>query len=826
MVKIIFLTIDGNLGDGLEMSLQICETNGTLPIVPVPEKGRLKPNPELQEYYEFWLNAFVTLRSHRARGENFDDWEVDNGVTGRSTITGEDACREFVRLTEEKLKAWLLESGDRHWMSIRDTLIEELASHPEDVSIIIQAKDTDLWKLPWYAWDLLEKKSSENVGISFSFPSGQRVSNISPIQPESFTGTGNKVRILVVLGSDRGIDLDPDKQAILNLAEADPHFLYKPTAQELNQNLRDKQGWDIFLFAGHSESDKHKERIYISEHEFVEIADFKHSLREAIGHGLKVAIFNSCQGMGLAERLADLHLPFSIVMQEAVPDRIAQAFLREFLTEYSQGKLLYTAVRIATQRLEDFNQKWPGATWLPIICQNPTELPPSWQDLLKDSPSDDIPDVIPEPDFTDLPEIPEPPARKTSPFAKNWRRRLQTVVVTSLLMTGLTIGVRSQGWLQPFELKAYDHLMRMRPAESPDNRILLITIDQKDVKSQPAEERGAASISDRHLAQLFAKLEKLEHYEPRVIGLHIFRNQFKSENHPILGTLSQQSDRFITICTYDDKEQPGVSPPDGVTQKSLGFTNLMLDPDNILRRHLFFGVEPKAGSDCNTKYSFSYQLAQRYLLFQEGIPIKINQDDEPEAGNVVMKTIRRNSGGYNKINAMGYQLMINYRANQQIAPRFTLTEFLENQISRDLVKDKIVMIGTTAESFNDTDWQSPYSAINFGDVENISGIELQAHLVSQIISAVLDDRPLIWWWPEFVELLWIGWWSLFSGLLLLNIRRPKYLFVSLGGSLGLLYIICWGVMANSAGWIPLIPPALAYIGTGVVVLYLFYVIKN
>ena len=386
MDKIVFLRIDGNLNDGVEISLQICQ-NGSLPVVPLPEKGRLKPNPELQGCYELWLKAFLQLRSHRyrlkmvkLRGGNSDDWTIDEGgVTNVGVFSDEDVCRKFVKLTEEKFNDWLSESGDRHWMKIREILVGQFANHSENVALVIQSKNTDLWKFPWYAWDLLERYP--NVGIAFSFPSGERVSYLRPIQPK--ISTSHKVRILVVLGSDRDIDLDPDKETILNLAEVDAHFLSKPSARELNQTLRDKQGWDIFLFAGHSESDKHKERIYISEDEFVEIADLKNSFREAISYGLKIAIFNSCQGMGLAERLADLHLPFSIVMQEPVPDRIAQAFLKEFLTEYSQGKFLYTAVRIATNRLGDFNKEWPGAYGLPIICQNPTYFPPSWQDLLK-----------------------------------------------------------------------------------------------------------------------------------------------------------------------------------------------------------------------------------------------------------------------------------------------------------------------------------------------------------------------------------------------------------------------------------------------------------
>lgn len=80
--------------------------------------------------------------------------------------------------------------------------------------------------------------------------------------------------------------------------------------------------------------------------------------------------------------------------------------------------------------------------------------------------------------------------------------------------------MRELGILQSSELLAFDVLMRLRPYEEPDKRILVVTITEADVQSQPANERRAASLSDRSLAQVVAKLEQ---FKPRVIGLDIYR---------------------------------------------------------------------------------------------------------------------------------------------------------------------------------------------------------------------------------------------------------------------------------------------------------------
>ncbi len=88
--------------------------------------------------------------------------------------------------------------------------------------------------------------------------------------------------------------------------------------------------------------------------------------------GLKLAIFNSCDGLGLARKLVDLRIPYAIVMREPVPDIVAQKFLQYFLTAFAGGESFYSSVRLARKRLqEELEDKYPCASWLPVIFQNP-----------------------------------------------------------------------------------------------------------------------------------------------------------------------------------------------------------------------------------------------------------------------------------------------------------------------------------------------------------------------------------------------------------------------------------------------------------------------
>lgn len=355
---------NGDFDQGFDVSLQVCRDNA-LPSPEIP--GRLPANTEFEDLYTVWQETFVRLGIQRGTDS---DWQIETRPTNYST-SEVDACRYFVQNLETSMRNWLQHSQDQGWQKIRERLVKELANNSDEFRVIITAKNSELCKLPWHIWDLME--SNPDVEIAFSYPSDGESELLE-------TNYNNQVRILAILGDSSGIDTKRDRDAIKRLNDAKPVFLTQPTSRELIKYLRKPEGWDIFFFAGHSETNGEIGRIYINESESLEISNFKNALKEAIRYGLKLAIFNSCDGLGLAQQLADLHIPVIIVMRSPVPDEVAQSFLREFLTEYAYGQPLYTSVRRARERLEEF-QDLPGATWLPVICQNPAKVPPAWQEL-------------------------------------------------------------------------------------------------------------------------------------------------------------------------------------------------------------------------------------------------------------------------------------------------------------------------------------------------------------------------------------------------------------------------------------------------------------
>ncbi|HBB34747.1 MAG TPA: hypothetical protein DDZ80_30335 [Cyanobacteria bacterium UBA8803] len=376
-------------------------------------------------------------------------------------------------------------------------------------------------------------------------------------------------------------------------------------------------------------------------------------------------------------------------------------------------------------------------------------------------------------------------------------------LVASLTVTGLVVGARQLNLLEPLELTAYDRMMQLRPALPPDPRLLIVEITEADIQ---ALEQWP--MTDAVMNQLF---QKLEQHQPAVIGLDIFRDIPVPPGHAELSARFAKSDRIIPICKLKDTENPGTPPPPEVPESRVGFSDLAIDASGTVRRALLFH-HLNLTSGCTTPYSFSFQLARRYLE-QKGIQPE-NYQDALKFGQSIFKPLLPNSGGYQQADAGGYQILLNYRSGRQLADTITLSEVLSDRLNPNLVKGRIILIGATAPSLKDAFW-TPYSTQG-RQLTKMSGVVVQGQIVSQILSTVLDGRRVFWFWPEWAEIWWIWGWSLAGGLLVRSVRNPAQLalaeILALSLLLGISVILFFG-----SGWVPVVAPSLGLIAgsTGV-----------
>ncbi|MBU7581839.1 MAG: CHASE2 domain-containing protein [Nostoc sp. TH1S01] len=772
---VVFSFLAGDLNQGFPVvTAQIWD--GSKPY-PIKLTSSLPPVPELAELYRRWRLLYEALHQRLGWRSRMEIHTQD--ITNISVSEFGEVCQK-------------LQASINNWLNsdLFQNLVQQLRTRlnkDDAIRVIFETNIPLLQRLPWHLWNFFDDYRFAEVALSpHEYESPQT-------QPQVSTG---KVKILAILGNSNGINIDQDRNLLQGLKDAETKFLVEPTRREVDQYLWN-HNWDILFFAGHSSSQADGEtgKIYINQTESLAIPQLKNALQHAISHGLKIAIFNSCDGIGLARNLADLNIPQVIFMREPVPDLVAQEFLKNFLVAFAGGKLFYSAVREARERLQGWENEFPCASWLPVICQNPTTTPATWQQLCGIS-------------------------HHTHPKFYHNLQGFITILCLTSIVTVLTLGLRYLGIWQIQELQAFDYLLKLRPQEEQDLRLLVVEINEKDIQSFVEPTRGLKSISDSYLAKL---LNKIQNYQPRIIGIDIYRDILDSSNKFKQFDLKTQlnQENVVVICKGKDSQYDpqGIKPPPGIPVERQGFTDAVRDPDGIVRRQILM-MKQEPSSVCATPFSLSLQLAARYL-FLEGIEHEFTEDAVIfKAHQKVTKLSRLkagNSGAYQQnLSLGGIQTLINYRnANFE---KVSIEDVFQGRVKPDAIKDKVILIGVTAQSLRDT-FPTPYS-VSQQPYQETPGVLIQAHMTSQIISAVLDKRPIFWVLPYWGEILWIWGWTLVSSLVVWQMRSHLVKIGSIGIIIIVLYGACTVMLLIPGAWLPLLPSTFAVILTNAIIIFL------
>jgi CHASE2 domain-containing sensor protein len=376
----------------------------------------------------------------------------------------------------------------------------------------------------------------------------------------------------------------------------------------------------------------------------------------------------------------------------------------------------------------------------------------------------------------------------------NWHIETLPVIV----VIGLIILIRISGYLQYLEWQALDNFLRLGPEEPIDERIVIVGINEADIKSV-----GNYPIPDRDLAELLIKLQT---YKPRVIGLDIIRNLQVEPGYAELVAAFKSIKNLIAI---DKVVIDTIPPPPALPPEQVGFADGMLDTDNHLRRSLL--STPTAN---DYKFSLSIRLAEAYLA-QENITLE-NGIKDPETmrfGDTELPRLLPNSGGYVGADAGGVQVLINFRSGRERFHTLSLNQIKTGKFDSNWLRDRVVIIGMTAPSAKDIINTSAIPSENPSPGQ-VYGVEIQAHAVSQIISAVKEKRLILQSWSDGWEYLWIIIWGMIGISYSRLIQSPLKNLLSIGvasiGLIGVSYLsIFWG------WWIPVVPSLLVLVLNGI-----------
>jgi ABC-type branched-subunit amino acid transport system substrate-binding protein len=120
--------------------------------------------------------------------------------------------------------------------------------------------------------------------------------------------------------------------------------------------------------------------IELDRQESISIQNLSEALKEATSKGLKLILFNSCQGMGLARQitssLANNRCPSIVVMRRNIMDKVAHTFLSRFSINFFEKRWpIDRSVTEATRYLANLESDAPGATSLPVLWSDSRLLP-------------------------------------------------------------------------------------------------------------------------------------------------------------------------------------------------------------------------------------------------------------------------------------------------------------------------------------------------------------------------------------------------------------------------------------------------------------------
>ncbi|NJL45826.1 MAG: CHASE2 domain-containing protein [Leptolyngbyaceae cyanobacterium SM2_3_12] len=191
-----------------------------------------------------------------------------------------------------------------------------------------------------------------------------------------------------------------------------------------------------------------------------------------------------------------------------------------------------------------------------------------------------------------------------------------------------------------------------------------------------------------------------------------------------------------------------------LTPERVGFIDFPLDSDGFIRR-AYLGADPALGHPNGEGFRFSLALrmAEAYLA-EDGIGIDNGRQDPTNMsfGQRELFQIQPNTGGYVAMVPQGVQVLINVRSGPSPFQIVSMTDVIAGRVGEEDIRDRVVLIGLTAISVKDLVNSAAVASDNPGLV---NGVELHAHVVSQILSHVLDGRPMVRSWSDGWEYLWI-----------------------------------------------------------------------
>lgn len=480
----------------------------------------------------------------------------------------------------------------------------------------------------------------------------------------------------------------------------------------------------------------------------------------------------------------------AFTVEYAAPEQLLRAQILPKSDFYSLGRtLLFALTGLHPSKLEELaNGKQDQNYWR-------SQFPPELSNFLIK-----VMDVDPLQRHRDAEDL----AREGKFIAKSLRyqfgewaifKQMLVVAGVAAIATASTLGLRSTGILQTWELQAYDQIVRMRP-DFVDSRkqILIVAIEPQD-----AEWMQGRSVPNYVLTKA---IQNLLFYKSKVIGITIARDQPSTQGISELKQVLQNNKNIFGSCEPNSDKGRGFSfYPKPST--SLGFGSVLVDRDNYNRRQILFDSNHSETVDkfCPEQLSFNLIVAnyalQNYSDHKESIKNKTySLNGSHSLQRLQGESIYQGIGVEDEAFDDTFQIMIDYRSLDRIATKVSIRDVVENKISPDLIRDRVVLIGRM-DSSEDRPHMTPYG--------EMFTVELRSQVISQLIDIGKNKRPILSLASLALDFYLACFISVFTSFLSWRFtfwqdKTFAYIYTLIS-----LYACCWLVLSISAIYLGFVP---------------------
>ncbi|MEH2332609.1 CHASE2 domain-containing protein [Nostoc sp.] len=384
------------------------------------------------------------------------------------------------------------------------------------------------------------------------------------------------------------------------------------------------------------------------------------------------------------------------------------------------------------------------------------------------------------------------------------QRTRSVLIITPSVALTVMVG-QSLGLFNLPEWKIRDQWVRQRSPVAIADEIVIVTIDERDIQSV-----RKWPVPDWALARL---LEKIRAQQPRAIGLDLYRDLPEGSGHEQLVQVFRNTPNLIGVEKITgERVNP---PPELKKQDRVGLADLVLDGDRFVRRALLTAEDAK---EKNTiKAGLATLVALKYLEAEKISLESIDpQKQKFQLGKEIYLPLQNQEAGYTDADLGGYQILLNWHGTDAAFRTVAMRDVLAGKIPVDLMRDRMVFIGSIASSTNDF-FSTPFSSWISAE-KATPGVVVHANIAHQLVRGAKTGNASLHGVSGIYLSLWIVLWSVIgsTGSWLLSsskLRVPggKILWATVGISGACI----WGGygMFLSGVLIPVTPTLAAFIGS-------------